>query len=112
MAKGSWWAVNDKTGEIITNPIGLIKGGAFQFPQDHLLIDFGKCAGSWDIVWRDQNFYHYTLPSKDSAGVTQLGMSAQVSQSLVNIFKKKEKTDLNNSNLYVGDDEYISEIMK
>ena len=112
MAKGSWWAVDDETGEIITNPIGLIKGGAFRFPQDHLLIDFGKCAGFCDIVWRAQNFYHYTLPSKDSAVVTQLGMSAQVSQRLVNIFKKMEKTDLNNSGLYVRDDEYISKIMK
>ena len=112
VAKGSWWAVDERTGEIIKNPIGLIKSGVFGFPQDHLLINFGKCAGSCHIVWRAQDFYHYTLPSGDSGGATRLGMSAQVSQRLVNVFQKMEKIDLNNTNLYVRDDKYISELRK
>ena len=102
VAKGSWWAVDEQTGEIIKNPIGLIKGGAFGFPQDHLLINFGKCAGSCNIIWR----------AKDSGGATLLGMLAQVSKRLVNFFQKMEKIDLNNTNLYLRDDKYIAQLMK
>ena len=115
VAKGSWWTVNEQTGEIIKNLIGLIKGGHFGFPQEHLLINFSKCAGNCEIFWRAQDSFHYTLPSQDSGGVTQLGMSAQVSHKLVNLFEKIEKiekNDLNNSNLYIRDDAYIAQLIK
>lgn len=65
-------------------------GGEFYFPQQFIKIDFTKVNGVCQIVWKASQYFHCTLPSKDTTSDTRIGMSCQVSKKLANAFKKFE----------------------
>ncbi|KAI8460857.1 hypothetical protein BY996DRAFT_6409072 [Phakopsora pachyrhizi] len=68
VACGWWMQVGKETGKLNTNEKKML----------------------WVIVWKASKYFHCTLPSKDTTSDTRLGMSCQVSNKLVNAFKKLE----------------------
>ncbi|KAI8443156.1 hypothetical protein BY996DRAFT_4604285 [Phakopsora pachyrhizi] len=88
VACGWWMQVDKETGKLNTNGKKNVMGGEFYFPQQYIKIDFSKVNGICQIFWKSSKYFHCTLPSKDTTSDTRLGMSCQVSNKLVNAFKK------------------------
>lgn len=74
------------------------EGGHFVVPSYKLYVNFGKCDGVVEIIWRANLDLHATSPSTTKLGFSRIGTSVQIPRSLVRrvlLLKKDERNGEN-----------------
>jgi hypothetical protein len=86
---GIWMPVHSDTSALASIADGFrYKGGQFLIAPYKICVDFGRCDGITELIWRGKLDSHRILLSSSDKGYTRIGTSVQISNRLVQAITK------------------------